>query len=130
MTYYKMLQAARLAATMSVVALLSACGTIGDTSAVKEGYELAIECETEAALRAVDRAAGSGGLSGNIAGLQRVVILRDAGRTREASAALAERNARVNADAEGVAKAEKAITESIEKLRTERMQKSGRRTCP
>ena len=38
---------------------------------------------------AVDRAAASGGLSANIADLQRVVILRDAGRMSAADAATA-----------------------------------------
>jgi len=130
MNFYRVSRTARLAAMALWVVLLSACGTIGDTGAVREGYELAIACETDAALSAVDRAASSGGLSANIADLQRVVILRDAGRMREAAAALADRNARVNADAEGAAKAESAVAESIEKLRAERMQKTGRRTCP
>ena len=46
----------------SAITPLSACGTLGDTGAVKEANELAIACETDQALMAVDRAAQDGGL--------------------------------------------------------------------
>jgi hypothetical protein len=110
--------------------VLSACGSIGDTGAVKQANELAIACQTDQALIAVDRAARGGGLGANIADLQRVVILRDAGRTSEAAAAMAERNARVGADAEAAAEAERAVSQSLADLRTERQKRTGRGTCP
>lgn len=110
--------------------VLSACGSIGDTGAVKQANELAIACQTDQALMAVDRAARGGGLGANIADLQRVVILRDAGRTSEAAAAMAERNARVGADAEAAAEAERAVSQSLADLRTERQKRTGRGTCP
>lgn len=47
--------------TAVVAAVLPACGGMGDTDAVKKANELAIACETEQALMAVDRAAKSGG---------------------------------------------------------------------
>jgi hypothetical protein len=110
--------------------VLSACGSIGDTGAVKQANELAIACQTDQALIAVDRAARGGGLGANIADLQRVVILRDAGRTSEAAAAMAERNARVGADAEAAAEAERAVSQSLADLRAERRKRTGRGTCP
>lgn len=118
--------------SMAVLAstVLSACGSIGDTGAVKQANELAIACQTDQALMAVDRAARGGGLGANIADLQRVVILRDAGRTSEAAAAMAERNARVGADAEAAAEAERAVSQSLADLRTERQKRTGRGTCP
>jgi hypothetical protein len=97
---------------------------------VKNANELAIDCETDKALIVVDRAAGSGGLSANIAELQRVVILRDAGRMSEADAALAERNKDAGADAQAAAEAVRALSESLEELRAERKKRTGRRTCP
>ena len=112
------------------IALLTSCGTLGDTGAVKEANELAIACKTDQALRAVDRAARGGGLGANIADLQRVVILRDAGRLSEADAALAARNARAGADAEAAAKAERAVSKSLADLRAERQKQTGRRVCP
>ena len=113
-----------------VIAVVTACGTLGDTADVKKANGLAIACETNKALMAVDRAAKSGGLSANIADLQRVVILRDAGRMPEADAAMAERNERASADAEAAAEAERAVSESLEELRAERQKQTGRRTCP
>ena len=112
------------------MATLSACGSLGDTSAVKEANKLAIGCETDKALAAVDRAAQSGGLSANIADLQQVVILRDAGRTAKANAAMAERNARAGADAEAAAEAERAVSKSLDDLRAEREKQTGQRVCP
>ena len=118
-----------LLTALSVVAL-SACGTVGDSSAVKDANNLAIACETDEALLAVDRAAKSGGLSGSIADLQRVVILRDAGRLSEADAAMADRNARAGADAQAATEAERAVSESLEELRSARHKETGRRVCP
>jgi hypothetical protein len=114
----------------ALAAVLPACGTMGDTAAVKNANELAIACETDKALVAVDRAAGSGGLSANIAELQRVVILRDAGRMSEADAAMAERNEHAGADAQAAAEAERAVSKSLEELRVERRKQTGRRICP
>lgn len=114
---------------LSAVAL-SACGTVGDTSAVKDANNLAIACETDKALMAVDSAAKSGGLSASIADLQRVVILRDAGRLAQANAAMADRNARADADAQAAAEAERAVSESLEEMRSARQKQTGRRVCP
>lgn len=97
---------------------------------MKKANRLAIECETDKALAAVDRAAQGGGLGANIADLRRVVILRDAGRTAEANAAMAERNARAGADAEAAAEAERAVSKSLNDLRAEREKRTGKRVCP
>ena len=120
----------KICATVSIITLLSACGTVGDTRAVREANELAIACKTDDALRAVDRAASGGGLGAGIAALQRVVILRDAGRMSGAAEAMAERNAHAGADAESAAEAERAVSQSLDDLRAERERQTGRRTCP
>lgn len=112
------------------VSLLSACGSVGDTAAVKNADELAVACKTQEALAAVDRASQGGGFSANIADLQRVVILRDAGRRSEANAAMAARNERAGADPEAAAAAEQSVARAIEQLRAERMKQTGRSTCP
>ena len=57
------------------------------------------------------------------------MILRDAGRTIEANAAMVERNKHMDADAENVADAEEAVAESLKQLRNERYKRTGRRTC-
>jgi len=119
----------KLCVAAFAITLLASCGSLGDTGAVKEANELAIACKTNEALRAVDRAARGGGLGANIADLQRVVILRDAGRLSEADAALAERNARAGADAEARAHAERSVSKSLQDLRAERQKQTGRRVC-
>jgi hypothetical protein len=60
--------------------LLSACVSSGDMSDIKAASELAIDCRTEQALQAADRAAQSGGFAGGFCELLRVAFLRDAGR--------------------------------------------------
>jgi hypothetical protein len=123
------LRIGKLCAAAFGITLLTSCGSLGDTGAVKEANELAITCKTDAALRAVDRAAKGGGLGAHIADLQRVVFLRDVGRLSEADAALAARNARADADAEASAKAERAVAKSVQDLRAEREKRMGRRVC-
>ena len=80
--------------------LISACSVfkVGEIDAVKEANELAIACKTDEALAAVDRAMQGGGLGSGIGDLLCVVILRDAGRTAEANAAMVERNKHWDAD--------------------------------
>jgi hypothetical protein len=109
---------------------LAACGAVGDTRSVKDANELAIECRTDEALAAVEKAEQGGGLSSYIADLQKVVILRDAGRMAEADAAMAARNARIEVDAENAGEAEDAVQESLTELRAEREKKTGSATCP
>lgn len=119
-----------LLVSAAMTILLSSCGTIGDARDVGKAYKLAIACETDEALAATDRAANSGGLSASIAELQRIVILRDAGRMSEADAAMAERNASAGADAEAVAETERAVSQNLEELQAEREKKTGSSTCP
>jgi hypothetical protein len=116
--------------TVTVIATLSACGSMGNTDAIKDASELAIDCQTDKALAALDRADQGGGLAASLADLERVVILRDAGRASEATAAMAERNARAGADAEARAEAEEAVSESLDELRAERQKRTGSPVCP
>jgi hypothetical protein len=110
--------------------LLTACGLkVGDVKSVNEANELAIACKTDEALAAVDRAIHSEGIGAAVGDLNKVVILRDAGRIQEAEAAMAERNKRWNADAENKAKAEEAVRETVKNIRDEREKRTGRRTC-
>ena len=80
----------------ALASLLSACSIfkVGEIGAVKEANALAITCKADGALVTMDRAVQGGSLASSIGGLQRVVILRDAVRTAEVNAAMAERNKR------------------------------------
>ena len=108
---------------------LGGCVSFGDTGAVKEANELAISCRTHEALALAAQTANGQTLAGGLAELQRVVFLRDAGRFAEADRALAERNRRVNADAEARAETDEAVAQSLAELRAERRDGTGRATC-
>jgi len=120
------------AVALSTIVLMAGCGStysLGDVSNVRLASDLAVACKTNDALAAAERAQGGGGLGAALAGLERIVILRDVGRNQEASALLAERNKRVQASAADAAKTEADINKSVEALRDDRLKKSGKRTC-
>jgi hypothetical protein len=119
-------------ALLVVAALLLLTGClfkIGDTDAVKQADELLIACKHDEALAASARASQAGGLGAGLADLQRVYILRDAGRMAEADAAMKERNARWKADPQNVADAEAGVAKSLEALHAERLKRTGKATC-
>jgi hypothetical protein len=109
--------------------LLSGCGSIGNTSAVRQANELAIACRTDEALGMAAQTADGQTLAGGIAELQRVVFLRDAGRIAEADRALEARNRRVDADAAARAETEQSVQKSLAELREERRARTGRAVC-
>lgn len=112
--------------------LMAGCGStlsLGDVKDVRLAQDLAIACKTTDALAAAERAQGGGGLGGVMAGLERIVILRDVGRNQEAATLLAARNQRLKASAGDAAKAESDINKAVEALRDDRMKKTGKRTC-
>lgn len=126
----------RIPATLFIAAVvllsLTACGSgfkIGDFGSVNKATELAVDCKTDEALEAVKHAEQGGGLGASMAELERVAILREAGRLAEADKALAERNKRWNVNAKDAANAEKAVDEVVENIRVERQKKTGSRTC-
>lgn len=114
----------------AVSVLVTGCGTLGDTQAIRDASELAVACRHDEALAMLDRAQGSGGLSAYIAELEQVVFLRDAGRYREAAELLEQRNTRAQASADDAAEAARAVAESLAELRKARAAEMGRATCP
>ncbi len=111
------------------IPVLAACSLTGDSGSVKQANELAIACRHDAALAVADRAQQGGGISGGVAELQKVVILRDAGRRDEADAVLRARNANPYVSAENAAETETAIQQSLSELRDERFRRTGSRGC-
>lgn len=118
-----------LAMALGVVPL-AACGVGGDTGAIRSANALAIACDTDAALGALDVAEAGGGLAAELAALERVVFLEDVGRTEDARTALARRNVAAGADAQDIAEAEDAVAEALVDLRDAREAETGRRLCP
>ncbi len=132
MHYFISLKTPGVKSLTVVVALLvsAACGSLGDTGAIKEATELAIDCNTDAALRQLDQAEASGGLGFYLAGLERVGILRDAGRTAEAKQALEAYLAKPEADSGSPEQLESAINDFVKELREKRRKRTGSTACP
>lgn len=118
------------AVTILSAVLVTSCGWMGDTDSVKAASELAINCQTDAAIDALKTAEAGGGLSQYIAGLERVGILRDAGRTAEAAEALKAYKAMPETASSSDAEIEKSLQDFVTELRKERKEQSGRATCP
>ena len=123
----------RLANKLAIIGLagnLTACGTIGDMGSIKEASELAVDCQPDKAIAALDRARQQGGLSGYMAMLEKVVVLRDAERDGAAESALEEYLALPEVDPGDRADTEESIDESLRELRKLREERTGRATCP
>ncbi len=118
------------ATILSSTVLVTSCGWMGDTGSVKAASELAVNCQTDAAIDALKTAEEGGGLSQYIAGLELVGILRDAGRTAEAAEALKAYKAMPEADSSSDAEIEKSIQDFVAELREARKKKTGSASCP
>ena len=130
----KSISATRRAALLILglaVTVSSAHGAvIGDLEDAKKGMKQAIKCHYDKALEKLDTAIAEGGFAAELAALEKVVVLLDAGREDEAKEAMAERNKRAGATPEEIAEAENSIAETLENLRAEREKQTGSRTCP
>ena len=112
----------------SQVALAGA--VVGDVKDAKKGMKQAVNCNYDKALARLDTAIAEGGFAAELAVLEKVVVLLDAGRGAEAEKVLAERNESVGASADDIAEARKSIDQTLEGLRAEREKQTGSRTCP
>ena len=89
-----------------------------------------MECRTDEALAALDTAEASGGLSKYMAGLERVGILRDAGRSEEAAKALQAYKSQPETASSSDEEIEESLTKFVDELRKERKQSTGSSECP
>lgn len=103
---------------------------VGDVKDTKKGISEAVQCHHEAALQHLDKAIAAGGFAAELAVLEKIVVLFDAGREAEARQAMTERNQRTGASEDDIAEAESSVEETLENLRDEREKKTGSRTCP
>ncbi len=90
----------------------------------------ATKCNYDKALQKFETAMAGGGFAAELAVLEKVVVLIDAGREREAQEVMAERNERIDASEEEISEAEASIQETLKNLRDEREKETGSRTCP
>jgi hypothetical protein len=116
-------------AVMLVATALAACGWAGDTGSVKKATDLAIDCKTDEALAALNKAQEGGGLGKYLSYLERVGILRDAGRMAEAEKALEVYMALPETASSDPAEVEKSVQKFVDELRKERQKRTGTATC-
>jgi hypothetical protein len=107
-----------------------AVAIIGDVKDTKEGMKQAIQCNYDEALKKLDKAIKEGGFAAELAVLEKIVVLMDAGREKEANEVMAERNERTDASEDEIEKTEASVEETLENLRDEREKQTGSRACP
>jgi hypothetical protein len=117
--------------TLAAVAVLlvCGCGSLGDTGSIREATSLAVDCRTDEALLALDTAEQGGGLGKYLAGLERVGILRDAGRDAEAADALEDYKAQEETRSSSDEEIESSLDEFVAELREKRRDKTGSSVC-
>ncbi len=130
MTIVKTHRGATTSAIITCIVSLSGCGMMGDTGSIKSANELAIDCRTDQALAALDKAEKSGGMATYLAGLERIGILRDVGRTEEADSAMQAYLSRPETSSTTREEIDASIDKFIEDLRQERLEQTGRAMCP
>lgn len=109
---------------------LLACGALpakGDIESAKQAMELAVGCKIDDAVAASQRASASGGIGGALGDVERVAILREAGRSSQADAARAAYLSK--AGASSAAELDKDTANAVENIRAERAKRTGKRNC-
>jgi H2-forming N5,N10-methylenetetrahydromethanopterin dehydrogenase-like enzyme len=109
---------------------LSACSLFyGNMESARKAIDLAIDCQTDDALKTADQTEKGGGIAGIMANHEREAILRDVGRIQEAEALKAARDSRTDIDQKTKADAEKTVLELVDNIRKERAKKIGNSAC-
>jgi len=125
------------AVRLPIIALLGAlpfalagCGSslkMGDTDSAKRAMELAIQCKTDDAIATSRIASQSGGLGGSLGDIERLVILREAGRDTQADAARATLLS--TPGSVSAAELDKTTMQGVEQIRSDRAKRTGKRQC-
>ncbi len=125
------------AVRLPIIALLGAlpfalagCGSslkMGDTDSAKRAMELAIQCKTDDAIAASRIASQSGGLGGALGDIERLVILREAGRDAQADTARATLLS--TPGSVSAAELDKTTMQGVEQIRSDRAKRTGKRQC-
>lgn len=117
-----MIRVLKIGALLTCIVVCSACS-------VGQGLKLAVQCQTDEALHTLEAAEKGGGLTAELAILEREAVLREAGRVEEAEIVRAKRESQQEMTEEEKAEAEKAILETVENIREERKKQTGDTLC-
>ena len=107
---------------IAVAASISAC-------AIGKSIKLAVDCQTDEALQVIDEATKGGGVTAEMAKLEREAVLRDAGRIDEAEAYRAKRESKPGMTEKEKQDAQESILKTVEELRKDREKRTGIPKC-
>lgn len=123
----------------AVAALISGCASHGagtqarltsaNAPAAERAYYLALECRTNEALADNEAAGRVGGAAAQLAAVERVIILTEAGRPSSAAGARDAIVSKLGDDKAKIADLDRAVVQGTEKLRAERRARTGKAEC-
>lgn len=115
--------------TLSNALLICAAALILNGCSIAQGMKYAVQCDADKAIASIVDNEKDPGLMSNLAYLEHEAILREAGRIEEADKIRQKREQIFKLSAQEKAEAEKAITETVDNIRSERLKQTGSRSC-
>jgi hypothetical protein len=126
-------------AGVAVAALISGCASHGhgtqakltsaNAPAAERAYYLALECRTNEALADNEAAGRAGGAATQLAAVERVIILTEAGRPSSAAGARDAIVSKLGDDKAKIADVDRMVAQGSEKLRADRKARTGKAEC-
>ena len=124
-------------AGVAMAALISGCASHGtkaqvtsaNAPAAERAYYLALECRTNEALADNEAAGRAGGAAAQLAAVERVIILTEAGRPSSAAGARDAIVSKLGDDKAKIADVDRMVAQGSEKLRAERKARTGKAQC-
>ena len=103
--------------------------TSANAPAAERAYYLALECRTNEALADNEAAGRTGGAAAQLAAVERIIILTEAGRPASAAGARDAVVSRLGDDKAKIAEVDRMVAQGTEKLRADRKTRTGKPTC-
>lgn len=119
-------------AVLALPILLAACtdpAVVAQPQSFDASTELAIACRHDEALATLTSTEAARGGSTSASELQRVILLRNAGRTMDAASVLRQRNARDDVTADEAVQSGTQVEDALDSIRAQRAARSGSRSC-
>ena len=95
----------------------------------QRAFELAVACKTNEALLDTDAAERSGGPGSSLAGVERIIILQEAGRPATAAGARDVYIGKLGDDKARIEELDRNVASGVAKLRSERKARTGKEEC-
>jgi len=115
------------------LSLFAGCSTptapATNVPAAQRAFELAVACKTNEALLDTDAAERSGGPGSSLAGVERIIILQEAGRPATAAGARDVYIGKLGDDKARIEELDRNVASGVAKLRSERKARTGKEEC-